>query len=160
MNPYNLAQEDASLSVYLQLEGEPAGKEYAVSQFNMVFTQSMDDKGEPQDFVRGGRMLLTIKELVSENVHLWAIKEQTLVKKLSYAQIQQSFHRRRDLRIFQENPYALQPGPLPNGTVSIYEHFSRSYCTQLQPEQRRFGAHSSPQASRGRTHSQLGQWQL
>jgi hypothetical protein len=78
MNPYNLAQEDASLSVHLQLEGEPAGKEYAVSQFNMVFTQSMDDKGEPQDFVRGGRMLLTIKELVSENVHLWAIKEQTL----------------------------------------------------------------------------------
>lgn len=78
MNPYNLAQEDASLSVHLQLEGEPAGKQYAVSQLNMVFTQSMDDKGEPQDFVRGGRMLLTIKELVSENVHLWAIKEQTL----------------------------------------------------------------------------------
>ena len=107
MNPYNLAQEDASLSVHLQLEGEPAGKEYAVSQFNMVFTQSMDDKGEPQDFVRGGRMLLTIKELVSENVHLWAIKEQPLVKKLNYAQIQQSFHRCRDLRIFQENSYAL-----------------------------------------------------
>ena len=67
-------QTDTSVSVNFSLEGETAGHQYSVAQFNVVFTQAIDDKGEPQDFVRGGKMLIALKELVSENIHLWAMK--------------------------------------------------------------------------------------
>jgi hypothetical protein len=71
-------QTDTSLSVNFSLEGESTGRKYDVAQFNMVFTQATDDKGEPQNFVRGGKMLIVLKELVSENIHLWAIKSNIL----------------------------------------------------------------------------------
>ncbi len=78
MNLPSYDQTDTSLSVNFSLEGENAGRKYSVAQFNMVFTQATDDKGEPQDFVRGGKMLIVLKELVSENIHLWAMKSSIL----------------------------------------------------------------------------------
>jgi hypothetical protein len=70
MNPLNLLQADSELSVWLVLDG----KEYEASQFSVSFNQAIDRKGQPQDEIRGGRMLVTLTQALPESVYRWAVK--------------------------------------------------------------------------------------
>ncbi|MBN2742512.1 MAG: type VI secretion system needle protein Hcp [Marinilabiliaceae bacterium] len=67
---FNLPQIDNNTTVWLIIDG----KEYELAQFNISFVQTSDDKGEPQNQVRGGRMLLTLTEALSENIYSWAMR--------------------------------------------------------------------------------------
>lgn len=67
---FNLPQIDSNTTVWFILDG----KEYELSQFSISFVQPSDDKGEPQNQVRGGRMLLTLIEAMPENIYSWAMR--------------------------------------------------------------------------------------
>lgn len=69
----NLPQSDSNISVWLQLDGQ----DYELSQFNIVFSQSGDAKGEPQDAVRGGLMLMTLTQTLPDSMYAWAMKSTT-----------------------------------------------------------------------------------
>ncbi len=70
---HNLEQNDSNVSVWLNLDGQ----EYELSQFNIVFSQSSDAKGEPQDEVRGGLMLMTLTQTLPDSMYAWAMKSTT-----------------------------------------------------------------------------------
>jgi len=66
-------QIDADTTAWLVLDG----KEYELTEFNIGFSQSTDHNGQPQSEVRGGRMLITLNELVPESVYKWAMTSTT-----------------------------------------------------------------------------------
>lgn len=66
---FNFPQIDSNLTVWFVFEG----KEYEVSQFKIAFGQGVDYKGQPQDEVRGGRILLTLTEAVPDDIYKWAM---------------------------------------------------------------------------------------
>lgn len=68
-NAFGFPQIDSDLTVWLVLEG----KEFELSQFSISFGQSVDHKGQPQDEVRGGRMLLSLTQALPENIYRWAM---------------------------------------------------------------------------------------
>lgn len=66
-------QPDSDVTVCLTLDG----KEYELSQFSISFGQSTDHKGQPQNEVRGGQMLVTISQTVPDSIYAWAMKSTT-----------------------------------------------------------------------------------
>jgi len=66
---FNFPRIDSDLTVWFLFEG----KEYEISQFNIRFGQSVDYKGQPQNEVRGGQIMLTLTEAVPENIYQWAM---------------------------------------------------------------------------------------
>lgn len=71
-NFFNLPQIDANLTVWLILDG----KEYELSQFNVSFGQSVDFKGQPQDEIRGGRLLIGLTQTLPDSLYRWAMKSE------------------------------------------------------------------------------------
>lgn len=69
-NFFNLPQIDANLTVWLILDGQ----EYELSQFNISFGQSVDFKGQPQDEIRGGRLLIGLTQTLPESIYSWAMR--------------------------------------------------------------------------------------
>ena len=67
---FNFPQIDSDLKVWFVFKDE----EYELSQFNIGFGQATDYKGQPQDEVRGGVMMLTIADPVSDKIYKWAMK--------------------------------------------------------------------------------------
>lgn len=49
------------------------GQTYEVFQFNLGFTQPTDEKGEPQAEIRGGRLMITLGQTVSDEIYNWAM---------------------------------------------------------------------------------------
>ena len=66
---FNFPQIDSDLTVWLNFEG----KEFELEQLNISLGQSVDFKGQPQDEVRGGRIMLTLTETVPDSVYKWAM---------------------------------------------------------------------------------------
>lgn len=66
----NFEQIDSNTTAWLLLDGE----EYELSEFNTNFNQGVDQKGEPQNRVRGGQMQLAITQIVPTNIYDWAMK--------------------------------------------------------------------------------------
>ncbi len=66
---FNFAQVDSNLEVWFVFEG----KEYELAQFNISFGQAVDFKGQPQNEVRGGRILMTLTEAVPDTIYKWAM---------------------------------------------------------------------------------------
>lgn len=69
MGLFSLPQIDSDLTAWFILDG----KEYEMSQFNIGFGQSVDHKGQPQDEVRGGRMLVALTQTLPESLYRWAM---------------------------------------------------------------------------------------
>ncbi|MCA1745216.1 MAG: type VI secretion system needle protein Hcp [Bacteroidales bacterium] len=69
----NFPQTDSNVSVWFTLDGQ----EYEVSQFDIAFFQSVDGKGEPQDHVRGGQMVMTLNQTLPESFYNWAMRTNT-----------------------------------------------------------------------------------
>ncbi len=66
---FNLPQIDSDLTAWFILDG----KQYEMSQFSMSFGQSVDHKGQPQDEVRGGRMLVSLSQTLPDSIYRWAM---------------------------------------------------------------------------------------
>lgn len=66
---FNFPHIDSDLTVWFILDG----KEYELSQFSIGFGQSVDHKGQPQDEVRGGRILLTLTQTLPDSMYRWAM---------------------------------------------------------------------------------------
>lgn len=69
MGLFSLPQIDSDLTAWFILDG----KEYEMSQFNIVFSQVVDHKGQPQDEVRGGRMLISLTQTLPDSIYRWAM---------------------------------------------------------------------------------------
>lgn len=69
MGLFSLPQIDSDLTAWFILDG----KEYEMSQFSISFGQSVDHKGQPQDEVRGGRMLVALTQTLPDNIYRWAM---------------------------------------------------------------------------------------
>lgn len=69
MGLFSLPQIDSDLTAWFILDG----KEYEMSQFNINFGQSVDHKGQPQDEVRGGRMLIALTQTLPDSIYRWAM---------------------------------------------------------------------------------------
>lgn len=69
MGLFSLPQIDSDLTAWFILDG----KEYEMSQFNIGFGQSVDHKGQPQDEVRGGHMLIVLTQALPESIYRWAM---------------------------------------------------------------------------------------
>ncbi|WP_455593530.1 type VI secretion system tube protein TssD [Bacteroides sp.] len=69
MGLFSLPQIDSDLTAWFILDG----KEYEMSQFIISFGQSVDHKGQPQDEVRGGRMLVALTQTLPESLYRWAM---------------------------------------------------------------------------------------
>lgn len=69
MELFSLPKIDSDLTAWFILDG----KEYEMSQFNISFGQSVDHKGQPQDEVRGGRMLVTLIQTLPDSLYRWAM---------------------------------------------------------------------------------------
>jgi hypothetical protein len=72
MDFFNFSQVDSDISVWLLLDG----KEYEVSVFDIQFGQGVDRKGQPQDEIRGGRMLVTLNQALPAGIYRWAMKSE------------------------------------------------------------------------------------
>jgi hypothetical protein len=48
------------------------GAEYEVEDFKIGFIQAVDHKGQPQDHVRGGQILISLSQMVGDNIYEWA----------------------------------------------------------------------------------------
>lgn len=66
----NFPLVDSNVTVWLKMDG----KEYEVEQFKIQFSQSMDNKGEPQTETKGGQLMLTLTEALPDIFYEWAIK--------------------------------------------------------------------------------------
>lgn len=73
MGLFNLPQIDANLTACLIIDGQ----EYEMSQFNISFGQSVDYKGQPQDEIRGGRMLVGLTQILPDSLYRWAMSSVT-----------------------------------------------------------------------------------
>lgn len=69
MGLFSLPQIDSDLIAWFILDG----KEYEMSQFSISFGQSVDHKGQPQDEVRGGRMLVALTQTLPDSIYRWAM---------------------------------------------------------------------------------------
>lgn len=69
MGLFSLPQIDSDLTAWFILDG----KEYEMSQFSISFGQSVDHKGQPQDEVRGGKMLVTLTQTLPDSIYRWAM---------------------------------------------------------------------------------------
>lgn len=69
MGLFSLPQIDSDLTAWFILDG----KEYEMDQFNINFGQSVDHKGQPQDEVRGGRMLVGLTQALPDSMYRWAM---------------------------------------------------------------------------------------
>lgn len=69
MGLFSLPQIDSDLTAWFILDG----KEYEMSQFSISFGQSVDHKGQPQDEVRGGRMLVALTQTLPDSIYRWAM---------------------------------------------------------------------------------------
>lgn len=69
MGLFSLPQIDSDLTAWFILDG----KEYEMSQFSISFGQSVDHKGQPQDEVRGGRMLVGLTQTLPDSIYRWAL---------------------------------------------------------------------------------------
>lgn len=69
MGLFSLPQIDSDLTAWFILDG----REYEVSQFSISFSQSADHKGQPQDEIRGGRMLIGLTQTLPDNIYRWAM---------------------------------------------------------------------------------------
>lgn len=65
----------AHINVYFFLDG----KKYEVEHFNTSFSQEYDYKGQPQNEVHGGQLVITVTNSADDNLYLWA-KKSTLLK--------------------------------------------------------------------------------
>lgn len=70
MRLFQLPQIDANLTAWFILDGQ----EYEMDQFNISFGQSVDHKGQPQDEVRGGRILVGLTQTLPDSIYKWAMK--------------------------------------------------------------------------------------
>jgi hypothetical protein len=70
---FSFPKIDSDLEMWFVIEG----KEYEPAQFSISFGQGSDYKGQPQDEVRGGRILLTLSEAVPDNIYRWAMSSIT-----------------------------------------------------------------------------------
>ncbi|MDR1198768.1 MAG: type VI secretion system needle protein Hcp [Prevotellaceae bacterium] len=70
---FNFPQIDSELTVWLSIDNE----EYEVSKFKIDFVQSSDYKGQPQDETRGGRMVLTLTQVLPDCFYRWAMTSST-----------------------------------------------------------------------------------
>lgn len=66
---FELPQIDSDLTVWFVLDG----KEYEVGWFCISFGQSVDHKGQPQDEVRGGRMLVGLTQTLPDCIYRWVM---------------------------------------------------------------------------------------
>jgi hypothetical protein len=66
---FDFEQTDSNVTVCLVLDG----KEYELSQFKINFGQGIDYKGQPQDEVRGGRIMVTLTQIVPDNIYRWGM---------------------------------------------------------------------------------------
>jgi hypothetical protein len=66
---FDFPEIDSDLEVWFTFEG----RDYEVAQFSINFGQGVDFKGQPQDEIRGGRILLTLSEAVPEEIYKWAM---------------------------------------------------------------------------------------
>lgn len=69
MKLFSLPQIDSDLTAWFILDG----KEYEMNQFSINFGQSVDYKGQPQDEVRGGRMLVSLVHTLPDSLYRWAM---------------------------------------------------------------------------------------
>jgi hypothetical protein len=67
---FDFSQIDSDVSVWLVIDS----KEYEISQFKINFGQGIDYKGQPQNEVRGGRIMLVLTQTLSDNIYKWGIK--------------------------------------------------------------------------------------
>lgn len=67
---FNLTQVESSITAILLLNGY----QYDVSQFNTSFAQPVDHKGQPQSEVSGGQIMLTLSQILRDDVYGWGIK--------------------------------------------------------------------------------------
>ena len=65
MELFSLPKIDSDLTAWFILDG----KEYEMSQFSISFGQSVDHKGQPQDEVRGGRMLVVLTQALPDSMY-------------------------------------------------------------------------------------------
>lgn len=70
MGLFQFLQKDTNLTSWFILDG----REYEMSQFNISFGQSVDHKGQPQDEVRGGRILVGLRQTLPNSLYEWAMK--------------------------------------------------------------------------------------
>ena len=70
MGLFQFLQKDTNLTSWFILDG----REYEMSQFNISFGQSVDHKGQPQDEVRGGRILVGLRQTLPNSIYEWAMK--------------------------------------------------------------------------------------
>lgn len=70
MGLFSFPQIDSDLTAWFILDG----KEYEMGQFNISFGQSVDEhKGQPQDEVRGGKMLVGLTQTLPDSLYRWAM---------------------------------------------------------------------------------------
>jgi len=48
------------------------GSEYNVEDFKILFIQDVDHKGKPQHDERGGQIIISLSQMVEDNVYEWA----------------------------------------------------------------------------------------
>lgn len=70
MGLFSFPQIDSDLTAWFILDG----KEYEMGQFNISFGQAVDEhKGQPQDEVRGGKMLVGLTQTLPDSLYRWAM---------------------------------------------------------------------------------------
>jgi hypothetical protein len=60
---------DSDVTVWMVIDGE----EYELNQFKVNFGQGIDYKGQPQNEVRGGRIMITLTQIVPNNIYKWGM---------------------------------------------------------------------------------------
>lgn len=69
-NFFNVELIDSDVKLYLTLANNPT-KKYEISEFDIVFTQPMDHKGQPQNEIDGGVVEFAINELPDDIINKW-----------------------------------------------------------------------------------------
>lgn len=67
-------QVDSKIDAFLVLES----KKYELANFQIVFGQPTDFKGQPQQEVKGGQFILSLTQLVEDSIYAWAKKSNSL----------------------------------------------------------------------------------
>lgn len=71
MGLFSFPQVDSNVNVIFSVDGD----EYAVEQFKIGFHQPVDGiKNQPEGEVRGGRIMITLSQIVKNNIYGWAVK--------------------------------------------------------------------------------------
>lgn len=71
MGLFSFPQVDSNVNVIFSVDGD----EYAVEQFKIGFHQPVDGiKKQPEGEVRGGRIMITLSQIVKNNIYGWAVK--------------------------------------------------------------------------------------